>query len=253
MTEPPVRNWVCLYGVCGTDFTAAEVAQAIEEAEGDTGPMPLAIRLNSPGGVVSEAVAIAEIIKARPDTVVSLEGATAGAALPIAFAADSIIAGPGSWLGLVEPIALAYGRASRVAAQAATLEAETRQVASAVVAYSDRRTPGQVRHTVEGVLATMKTGAWYAQSEIAAQGFADRLVKDDTIPGAEPCLFAWTAYGERTPIFLQDIQVQAGLVGIPSFLLGGAAVSALPNQRATLRSGPAIARAQRTGTTIIRG
>jgi hypothetical protein len=83
-----------LYGVAGVDFTASEVKEQIANLKGAT---PV-VRLNSGGGITSEALVIAELIKAYPgETRCSLEGAVAGPSLAIAWSCKKVHATPGTW------------------------------------------------------------------------------------------------------------------------------------------------------------
>ena len=131
---------------------------------------PLALRLNSPGGSVFDAVAIYNAIKRHSGTVtVWIDGIAASAASYIAMAGDEVVMPENAFLMIHDPSGLVMGTAEDMRAMAEALDKVKGSLVSGYAAKSGR--------TPEEVSALMAAETWFDASDAVAQGFADRLIE----------------------------------------------------------------------------
>lgn len=134
-----MRNWfeiraaaqsgvgeVLIYGEIGPSFFGEETLSAKDfdaalKALGDASQ--IALRVNSPGGDVYDALAIFNMLKAHPARVTArVDGIAASAASLVVMAADEIVMPENSFLLIHEPQMAAFGDAADLLAAAADLE-----------------------------------------------------------------------------------------------------------------------------------
>lgn len=202
----PIDSWGDVWGTSASEFARA-LAQVPPDAE-------LTIRLNSPGGEVSEAVAMANMIRSRPGPTRGLvDGLAASAASYIAVVVDQLTMGQDSELMIHDPWGIAIGDEAEMLAMAARLGS----VGDTLAAAYARKAGGEV----ESWRAVMREERWYSAAEAVDAGLADAVAGEGD-----------AADDEELPVAASALRlVYAGILGRPTPL------------RAALRGVPAPAAA----------
>jgi len=160
--EVVIYDEIGAYGVSAKGFLAE--LGALPDAT------PLALRLNSPGGSVFDAVAIYNALLRHSVTItVWIDGIAASAASYIAMAGDEIVMPENAFLMIHDPAGLVMGTAEDMRAMAEALDKVKGSLISGYAAKSGR--------TPEEVSALMAAETWFDASDAVAQGFADRLIE----------------------------------------------------------------------------
>ncbi len=158
---------VYMYDVIDADYgiSAREFSQAVAGLEGAP---TLNLRINSPGGDVFEARAIATAIKAYAGKVVAhIDGLAASAATTIAAAADEVIIADGSFYMIHNAWTLAMGDKNDFTETAALLDKVDGAIRADYVARTGMG-EGEVR-------AMMDAETWLTAQEAVDMKFADKL------------------------------------------------------------------------------
>lgn len=126
------------------------------------------LRINSPGGDVFEARAMATAIKSYPGIVNSfIDGLAASAATYVALSASSVEMATGSFLMIHKAWTFAIGNANDLMETAALLE----KVDGSIVADYQAKTG----KSAEELNALMDAETWFTAEEAQAAGFADTV------------------------------------------------------------------------------
>lgn len=159
---------IFVYGPIGADFGGVDAkgfAQEIQSIDG-----PVTIRLNSPGGIVSEGWAIYQAMKRHPHEVtVSIDAEAASIATVIAMGANKVEIADHALMMIHHPWTFAMGNAN-----------ELRQVADMLDTHGERSIAlyqaksGEDR---EKVVEWMDQETWFTAAEAVENGFADTLVE----------------------------------------------------------------------------
>jgi ATP-dependent Clp protease protease subunit len=129
------------------------------------------LRINSPGGDVFDARAIATAITQHASTVVAhVDGLAASAASYVAIAADSVEMAPGSFLMIHKAWTFAFGNSEDLLSTAALLE----KIDGSLVADYAKKT-GQTSAQIE---EWMSAETWFTAEEAVAEGFAGKVSED---------------------------------------------------------------------------
>lgn len=158
---------IYLYDVIGDWYgiTASDFVEAVKSA--DNGAFTL--HINSPGGDVFDARAIATAIKSHPAKVTAvIEGVCASAATYIALAADEVKMADGALFMIHNAWTLALGNADDMDHTAALL----RKVDSSILDDYVAKT-GKDR---EEIAAAMAAETWYDANEAKEFGFVDEVL-----------------------------------------------------------------------------
>lgn len=132
------------------------------------GQLPLTVHINSPGGNVTDALAIYSILRKHPGRVTAIvDGLCASAATLVALAADEIVMAEHSLLMVHNPWTVASGDAGQMRKTADTLDVASRQMAAL---YTERT--GQ---SAEKITAIMGAETWFNSYEAVDAGFAHRV------------------------------------------------------------------------------
>lgn len=151
--------------------TAADVAAQLAQAGG----APVAVIVNSPGGLATEGAAIHAELRAYPGRVrVAIRGIAASAASLAAMAGDEIAIAEGAVFMLHDPAALTFGPAEAHRHTAGVLDVLSETYAQAYAEASGNR--------LELVRAWMREEAWLGAQEAVALGFADRIEEAGAAP-----------------------------------------------------------------------
>lgn len=176
------------FGTYAEDFDA--------ELKAVTAPK-LTVRVNSPGGSVTEGIAIASALRAHPaEITVRVDGIAASIASVIAMAGDRVAMMPGSLLMVHEASGLCLGDSAEMTKMAEVLDVISENIASMYATKSGG--------SAEDWRTKMRAETWLRADEAVEQGLADEVVqpKQKPSPDDEPEMhkpFDLTAYGYQGP------------------------------------------------------
>ena len=160
--EVVIYDEIGAYGVSAKGFLAE--LGALPDAT------PLALRLNSPGGSVFDAVAIYNAIKRHTGTVtVWIDGIAASAASYIAMAGDEIVMPENAFLMIHDPAGLVMGTAIDMRAMAEALDKIKGSLLQGYAAKSGR--------PQEEIAPLMAAETWLDAKDALDLGFADRIAE----------------------------------------------------------------------------
>ncbi len=161
-----IGGWL---GVAASDFVKDVASLDVDE---------LVLHLNSPGGIASDGVAIANVLRAHKAKVtVRVDGMAASAASVVAMAGDEIVMGIGSMLMVHDPWSGVVGDVADLAAETRALNALGDSLAATYAAKAGG--------TVEDWRAVMKAETWYTADEAVEAGLADRVAGPDEVATAK--------------------------------------------------------------------
>jgi ATP-dependent Clp protease protease subunit len=177
---------------------------------------PLALRINSPGGSVFDAVAIYNAIKRHSGTVtVWIDGIAASAASYIAMAGDEVVMPENAFLMIHDPAGMVMGSATDMRAMAEALDKIKGSLLQGYAAKSGR--------SPEEIAPLMSAETWLDAKDALDLGFADRIVEPVRIAArfdvgrfrnAPPSLVDVTADGrDAAAADGEDGDITAGLAG----------------------------------------
>jgi ATP-dependent protease ClpP protease subunit len=183
------------WGLTSRDFTAALDALDVDEID---------LFINSPGGLVSEAVAIKNaLVRHRAKVTAFVDGMCASAATIVALGADEIVMMPESEWMIHDAWMAVVGPAADMAAAAERLD----QVSDSVAALYARRAGGTAQAWRDVMSGADET--WYSAQEAVTAGFADRVAGEaDPAPATDAkaalasavaALFAHTGRADAPP------------------------------------------------------
>ena len=160
--EVVIYDEIGAYGVSAKGFLAE--LSALPDAT------PLALRLNSPGGSVFDAVAIYNAIKRHSGTVtVWIDGIAASAASYIAMAGDEIVMPENAFLMIHDPAGVVMGTAIDMRAMAEALDKIKGSLLQGYAAKSGR--------PQEEIAPLMAAETWLDAKDALDLGFADRIAE----------------------------------------------------------------------------
>lgn len=160
--EVVIYDEIGAYGVSAKGFLAE--LGALPDAT------PLALRLNSPGGSVFDAVAIYNAIKRHTGTVtVWIDGIAASAASYIAMAGDEVIMPENAFLMIHDPAGMVMGTAIDMRAMAEALDKIKGSLLQGYAAKSGR--------PQEEIAPLMAAETWLDAKDALDLGFADRIAE----------------------------------------------------------------------------
>lgn len=177
-------------------ISAKEVAQAIAGLDAST---TLHLRINSPGGDVFEARAIAAAITQHAGkTVAHIDGLAASAATTIASAAEEVEIVDGGFYMIHNAWTFAMGNKHDMRETAGLLD----KVDGAIVSDYAKRTGA----SAEQIAAWMDAETWFTAQEAVDNKFADRLAASEklTNPGNSSTKTFNLAVFDKTPQALLD-------------------------------------------------
>ena len=156
------------------DVIDATTAKAVKSVLASGAAVTL--HINSPGGSVTDALAIYSCLRAYKGHVTAVvDGLCASAATIIMLAADEVVMSEHSLLMVHNPWTVAAGDAGEMRKTASTLDKAALEMAAL---YSERT--GQ---SADAITAIMQAETWYNASEAVDAGFAHRV---DSAEGEKP-------------------------------------------------------------------
>lgn len=149
------------WGVTAEEFKA--------ELDAIRGAPSIRLLINSPGGDVSDGIALYNLLSGvRSKLTVEVVGIAASAASLVALSGSKMIMGEGAFLMIHEPWGITMGTAADMLSMAETLEKMTGQFAAI---YSKRSDLSE-----DEVLDAMAAETWYTADEAVEAGFADKVM-----------------------------------------------------------------------------
>lgn len=169
-------------GVSATDFVkelAAIDAKTIH------------LRINSPGGEVFAAQAMAQAIREKGAHVIAhVDGYAASAASFLALAADEVVISEGGFFMIHKAMTIAFGNADDMQETADLLN----KVDGVLVAGYAKETGQDAQQIADWMAAE----TWFSADEAVANGFADRIAEGAVKPANQWNLSAW-AHAPKVP------------------------------------------------------
>lgn len=158
---------IVIDGVIGWDIFASDIRQQIRDAKGED----LTIEINSPGGMVTEGIAIYNAIKnAQGEKTTVITGLAASMGSYIALAANKVKAEANAIFMIHNAGMIAMGDHNALRKAADIAEGMSKILASAYV--------GKTGKDAEEIKAMMDSETFLYGSEIKEAGFADEIVGD---------------------------------------------------------------------------
>lgn len=159
---------IYVYDAIGSMF-GIDAMQFIADLN-SVGSKNINLRINSPGGDVFEAKAIANAIKNHPSKVTAyVDGLAASAATTIALAADEVVMSEGSFFMIHNAWSLAMGDADEMLKMAEMLEKVTDSIANEYTAKTGKEK--------EQVRKWMNEETWFTAQEALDNGFVNSIDK----------------------------------------------------------------------------
>ena len=125
------------------------------------------LRINSPGGSITEGMAFYTILKRQDAKIVAhIDGVAASMASVVAMAADEIVMAQGAYMMIHNPLGMAFGEADEMRSYAELLDKMKSQL---VAIYADR-----TKRPADEIASLMDDETWFTADEAIAAGFADR-------------------------------------------------------------------------------
>lgn len=156
---------VRVYGKIGREVLADKFIKDIEALN----VAQLVVRINSPGGYISEGIAIYEALRRHPAHVVTVVDALAASAASYIFqAGDERVMSRYSELMIHEATLGVVGNAAELTAAAHRMDRESDIIARV---YADRSRRGDASTW----RAAMRAETWYTAAEAVDAGLADRI------------------------------------------------------------------------------
>ncbi|PTT87593.1 peptidase S14, partial [Pseudomonas sp. HMWF031] len=164
------------------------------------GELPLIVHINSPGGSVTDALAIYSILRKHPGRVTAIvDGLCASAATLVALAADEIVMAEHSLLMVHNPWTVASGDADQMRKTADTLDIASREMAAL---YTER-----TGLSAEKITAIMGAETWFNSYEAVDAGFAHRVDNADrSKPRLAATAMSFLATVVQTPLAAMHCQ-----------------------------------------------
>lgn len=155
----PIDSWGGDWGVSAKEF--ADALDGIDSPD-------IHLHINSPGGEVFEAVAIANLLRAHPAKITArVDGIAASAASFIAASADELVMARNTEFMIHDAWGMGIGNAADMRDLADTLD----RLSDNIAAIYAEKSGG----TTEEWRAAMVAESWYSADEAVAAGLADRV------------------------------------------------------------------------------
>lgn len=178
ITQAGREATVYLYDIIGADYYGGVSANAFVPALHALDADLIHLRINSPGGDVFDARAMAAAIKGHPAKVIAhIDGLAASAATYVALAADEVEITDGGFFMIHQAWSLAMGNADDMEESARVL----RKVDASIVADYARKTGQAEEQLAEWMAAT----TWFNADEALAAKFVDRIASGQSAPAAQ--------------------------------------------------------------------
>lgn len=170
-------NELWLYGVIGREFDEVSALTVRDELAKLTSGQRLLVRINSPGGVVSEAVAIHTMLTQWSGGVdIQIDGLAASAASYLATIGRHVSIARDAMVMIHEPHSVTMGDADDHRGSADRLDRVAETLVSAYVSRT-----GRSRDEIRQV---MRAETWFTAEGAIEYGLADSIIKEETRTGS---------------------------------------------------------------------
>jgi len=168
--------------VIGADFMGEGIGAAqVAEFLGDNKDKPVNVRLNSPGGLAFDGVAIYSALSAHPQQVTAtVEGLAFSAASIVAMGADTVRMFEASKFGIHRSMGVAVGNAKAARGLAEWLD----QLDDTMVEIYQAKT-GATKDQIGEWMDGTVDGTLFSAAEAVEAGFADELIPLKKKPAAD--------------------------------------------------------------------
>lgn len=166
------------------------------------GDGPVTVCLNSPGGDVLEGVAIYNVLNARGNVKMRVEGLAASIASIVMMAGKEIEICSGAFVMVHNPWAMSMGESDDLRSTADVLDKMKKSMASI---YAKRTGLSE-----DEVVALMNDETWMTAEEAVEKGFADKVL-DGPGASAKASLGACAQYFAKVPLALKAEQSSAAV------------------------------------------
>lgn len=166
---------IYVYGYIGEDMghgsiSANQFAWLMQQANGDD----VTVHINSGGGDVFAAHAMAETIRAYKGRVVaSIEGLAASAASYFALTANMVVMNPSALLMIHNPSGVCMGESADMRKTADMLDT----VKETIIGQYERKT----KLDKDEIAALMDAETWFSADKAKEQGFVDSITEDEPV------------------------------------------------------------------------
>lgn len=155
----------------GWDLDASTFVQAVHAVKAPA----MDVHVNSPGGLVFDAVAMYEALRGSPAAIdVHIDGIAASAASFLAMAGDTVDIAKGGRMMIHEAAGAAWGKPSEMREMADLLD----EISDDISGFYAGRAGG----SPEMWRAAMDAETWYSANQAVAAGLADRIAGPDGDP-----------------------------------------------------------------------
>lgn len=178
--KPQAKDFeILIYGpILDSDFWGEDVVtpkSVMEQLDKMNDAEEITIRINSPGGFVTEGIAIYNALNRHPAKMtVHVDGMAASAASVVAMAGDRIVMPDNSTMMIHKVWTLMIGNSDDLLKEAEILELLDGNIANVYAARTGK--------TRENVLDWMKEETWFDAESAVENGFADEVVKSKEKP-----------------------------------------------------------------------
>jgi ATP-dependent protease ClpP protease subunit len=170
------RAEIMIYGPID-DWDGVSAAAFVRDLKAITAKS-IDLHINSPGGLVFDAIAIHAALKNHPATIdVTVDGIAASAASFVAMAGDTVTIEKPAKMMIHDASGLVWGNAADMRTMADLLDELSDTIAGI---YADR-----AGGKVADWRAVMQAEKWYSAHEAVAAGLADRVANDSKEPAPE--------------------------------------------------------------------
>lgn len=167
------RGEIYLYGIIGVDWFGDGVSAKTfaDDLKKLGGVKAIDLRINSDGGVVTDARAMHTLLMEHPaDITTHIDGIAASAASFVAMAGKEIVIAEGGFMMIHNARMMAYGEAEDMRRAADVLE----NVNETIRSTYEKRTGAKAAD----IKKWMDAETWWNGKEAVEHGFADRIVED---------------------------------------------------------------------------
>jgi len=167
-TEEEDTAEVLIYDVIGGGWFGGVDALEFITALNEITASKINLRINSPGGIITDAIAIKNALDRHPATVTAyIDGMAASAASFVALGSEKVIMSQDAIMMIHEPWSMMIGGAKAFAKEAEILD----KFANGIAKMYARKAGG----TVEEWRAVMEEETWYTDQEAVDAGLADEV------------------------------------------------------------------------------
>lgn len=200
MRDLIINGQIVLYGEVGDPwgwgdgFTPTDVMTALATL----GEGPVTVRINSPGGIAMDGMAIYSLLKAhKGDITIAIDGVAASAASLIAMSGDKIEMRDGALMMIHDAATITFGNAEDHERSREFLDKISDNYAGVYAARA-----GVSREEAREI---MKAETWLTADEAIEKGFADAKLVE---PAAEAAMFDYRVYARAPKHLLKRVRTR---------------------------------------------